>query len=108
MAQAGVEKRFTPYGATTLYGEYGRYNDILLGYAGFAGDGALPASVSAGDIAGTEVSRWGVGAVQQFDAASMEMYAVFNHFDAEIRTVQAGNAATEPWYGVVLGSRLKF
>ena len=108
MAQAGLEKRFTPYGATTLYGEYGRYNDMLLGYAGFAGDGALPASVAAGDISGTEVSRWGVGAVQQFDAASMEMYAVFNHFDAEIRTVQNGNASTEPWYGVVLGSRLKF
>ena len=108
MAQAGLEKRFTAYGATTLYGEYGRYNDMLLGYAGFAGDGGLPASVAAGDIAGTEVSRWGVGAVQQFDAASMEMYAVFNHFDAEIRTAQTGNAATEPWYGVVLGSRLKF
>ena len=108
MTQVGIEKRFTAYGATTLYGEYGRYNDMLLGYAGFAGDGALPASVAAGDIAGTEVSRWGVGAVQQFDAASMEMYAVFNHFDAEIRTAQTGNAATEPWYGVVLGSRLKF
>jgi hypothetical protein len=108
MAQAGFEKRFTAYGATTLYGEYGRYNDMLLGYAGFAGDGTLPASVAAGDISGTEVSRWGVGAVQQFDAASMEMYAVFNHFDAEIRTAQTGTVATEPWYGVVLGSRLKF
>jgi hypothetical protein len=108
MTQAGIEKRLSTYGATTLYGEYGRYNDMLLGYAGFAGDGTLPASVAAGDIAGTEVSRWGVGAVQQFDAASMEMYAVFNHFDAEIRTAQNGAAATEPWYGVVLGSRLKF
>ena len=108
MTQAGFEKRFMSYGTTTLYGEYGRYNDMLLGYAGFAGDGALPASVAAGDIAGTEVSRWGVGAVQQFDAASMEMYAVFNHFDAELRTAQTGNVATEPWYGVVLGSRLKF
>ena len=88
MTQAGFEKRFSAYGATTLYGEYGRYNDMLLGYAGFTGDGRLPASVASGDIAGTEVSRWGIGAVQQFDAASMEMYAVFNHFDTEIRTVE--------------------
>ena len=109
MTQAGIEKRVSSYGATTLYGEYGQYNDMLLGYAGFTGDGALPASVAAGDIAGTEVSRWGVGAVQQFDAASIEMYAVFNHFDAEIRTAQTGaNAGTEPWYGVVLGSRIRF
>ena len=108
MTQAGFEKRVTSFGATTLYGEYGRYNDMLLGYAGFAGGRWAPRFGRGGGIAGTDVSRWGVGAVQQFDAASMEMYAIFNHFDAEIRTTQSGNTATEPWYGVVLGSRLKF
>lgn len=106
MAQAGVEKRVMPFGATTLYGEYGEYGDILLGYSAFAPGGA-PA-IAAESITGTAVSRWGVGAVQQFDAAALEMYALFNHFDAEIRTAQTGTGATEPWYGVVVGSRLKF
>ncbi|WP_210191632.1 porin [Rhodomicrobium vannielii] len=106
MAQAGIEKRVMPFGATTLYGEYGEYGDILLGYSAFS-PGSTP-TIAAEGITGTEVSRWGVGAVQQFDAAALEMYAVFNHFDAEIRTAESGNAATEPWYGVVVGSRLKF
>jgi len=106
MAQAGWEKRVTSYGATTLYGEYGQYHDMLLGYSGYASSGSP--SIAPESITGADVSRWGVGAVQQFDAAALEMYAVFNHFDAEIRTAQTVNTAAEPWYGVVVGSRLKF
>jgi hypothetical protein len=110
MAQAGFEKRITPFGATTLYGEYGQYRDLMLGYSGF--DGNNPPSLAGGSVAaasitGTDVSRWGVGAVQQIDAAALEMYAVFNHFEAEVHTTTA-DAGTEPWYGVVVGSRLKF
>lgn len=106
MAQAGIEKRVMPFGATTLYGEYGAYGDILLGNTGFSGSGGP--SIAAESITGSDVSRWGVGAVQQVDAAALEIYALFNHFDAEIRTTESGTAATEPWYGVVVGSRLKF
>ena len=109
MAQAGIEKRVTSYGATTLYGEYGQYRDLMLGYSGFDGNapGFTGGSVAPASITGTEVQRWGVGAVQQFDTAAMEMYAVFNHFEAEVQTT-AGDTGTDPWYGVVVGSRLKF
>ena len=109
MAQAGVEKRITPFGATTFYGEYGRYQDILLGYSNFNANtpSLTGGSVAAGAISGTGVSRWGVGAAQQFDTAALEMYAVFNHFEAEVQTT-TGTAGTEPWYGVVVGSRMKF
>jgi hypothetical protein len=110
MAQAGWERRITPYGATTLYGEYGQYRDILLGYSNFDGNNT-PAltggSVAPGSITGTEVQRWGVGAAQQFDSAALEMYAVFNHFEAEVQTT-AGDGGALPWYGVVVGSRMKF
>jgi hypothetical protein len=111
MAQAGIEKRVTPYGSTTLYGEYGQYHDLMFGYSGFDGNnpggGFAGGSIAAGSVSGTEVSRWGVGAVQQFDTAALEMYAVFNHFEAEVETT-SGEANTDPWYGVVVGSRLKF
>jgi hypothetical protein len=109
MAQAGVEKRIMPFGATTLYGEYGQYQDMLLGFSGFDGNnpGIAGGSVAPGTITGTEVQRWGVGAVQQFDTAALEMYAVFNHFEAEVQTT-SGDAGAEPWYGVVVGSRMKF
>jgi hypothetical protein len=110
MAQAGIEKRITPYGATTVYGEYGQYSDLMLGYTGFNGNNP-PAftggSVDPTTITGTEVQRWGIGAVQQFDSAALEMYAVFNHFEAEVQTT-TGETGTDPWYGVVVGSRMKF
>ena len=110
MGQLGVEKRVTPFGAATLYGEYGEYNDLMLGYSGFDGNNSpslAGGSVPASTITGTDVSRWGVGAVQQFDTAALEMYAVFNHFDAQVKTA-SGETGTDPWYGVVVGSRLKF
>jgi hypothetical protein len=110
MGQIGVEKRITPFGATTLYGEFGQYHDLMLGYSGF--DGNNPPSLAGGSvpaaaISGTQVSRWGVGAVQQFETAALEMYAVFNHFEAQVQTT-SGEAGTDPWYGVVVGSRVKF
>ena len=110
MGQAGIEKRVTPFGATTLYGEYGQYRDLMLGYSSFDGNNSpslTGGSVAASTISGTDVSRWGVGAVQQFDTAALEMYAVFNHFEAQVQTT-AGEVGTDPWYGVVVGSRLKF
>ena len=109
MAQAGVEKRIMPFGSTTFYGEYGRYQDIMLGYSSFDGNapGLTGGSIAAASITGTEVSRWGVGAAQQFDTAALEMYAVFNHFEAGVQTTTS-DAPTEPWYGVVVGSRMKF
>jgi hypothetical protein len=110
MGQVGVEKRVTPFGATTFYGEYGQYHDLMLGYSGFDGNNSpslTGGSIAASTISGTDVSRWGVGAVQQFDTAALEMYAVFNHFEAQVQTT-TGEAGTDPWYGVVVGSRLKF
>lgn len=105
-AQAGAEKPATSRGATALYGGY---HEVLLGYAGFNGNasptppgGATHTAASAD----TDVSRWGVGTVQQFDAAALEMYAVFNHFEANKTQTKRKKARAEPWYGVVVGSRL--
>ena len=107
MAQAGIEKRWSPLGATTLYGEYGRYRDMMRGYSDFTGADGGASAIPAASITGTDVSRWGLGAVQQFNTSAMEMYATFNRFDADIRTGSSRSSA-EPWYGVVVGSRLKF
>ena len=105
MAQAGFEKRIMAYGATTLYGEYGRYNDMLLGYAGFSGDGGLPASVAAGDIA---EPKYHAGASERCSNSMRHRWRCTRSLT--ISTLKSGrrrrgNAATEPWYGVVLGSR---
>jgi hypothetical protein len=83
-AQLGVEKKWLPYGSTTVYGEYGNYAD-------FAFDGS-------------EATRWGLGAVQKFDSAALEVYAVaafyeFDGFDGD---------DPEDLSTIMIGSRIKF
>lgn len=107
MAQAGIEKRWTMAGTTTFYGEFGRYKDMLGAGAGSSVPNGGAGTTPVASITGTDVSRWGLGAVQNFQASALDVYAVFNRFDADIRTADAKNTA-EPWYGVIVGSRLKF
>lgn len=104
--QAGIEKRFLSYGATTIYGEYGEYNDIYLNNGGIDGD-LTQGGVA--DLTGTEVTRWGLGIVQNFDSAALTIYAVYQHFEADI-TVNDGSINTnlEDWDAVIVGSRIKF
>jgi hypothetical protein len=66
----------TQLGAMTIYGEYYQYNDFYgLGNAlGFAN--ALPnCPTGLCAVTGSEIERWGVGVVQEIDAAAMHVYA---------------------------------
>jgi hypothetical protein len=90
--QAGIEKKWLPYGATTVYGEYGIYEDML--------------------VDGSEAERWGLGLVQKFDSAAMEVYAqaTFWAFDGAVTGTTAVPVAfdAEDITTVMVGSRLKF
>lgn len=92
--KAGIRRNWLPYGATVLYGEYGRYNDM---YGGFdcnstinTGGGSLgdscgePFGVT---ITGSELNRVGLGIVQEFDAAGMSVWAKWVQLDGEIEFV---------------------
>lgn len=75
-----IKRTWNPLGATTFYGEYYQYNDFYgLGNALGMAD-ALP-NCPTGDctITGSEVERWGLGAVQEIDAAAMHVYARWQH-----------------------------
>jgi hypothetical protein len=84
--QAGIEKQWLSYGATTLYGEYGDYDD-------FARKGA-------------ETTRWGLGLNQKIDSAAMDVYAhaTFWSFDG----LEENNVAPEDITTVLIGSRIQF
>jgi len=92
-AQLGIEKKFLPYGSTTLYGEYASYDDVL----------------TITNINGTssKAERWGLGAVQKFDSAALEIYAqaTFWSFEASISGVDQN---LEDFSTVLIGSRIKF
>ncbi len=114
-------KTWTPAGATTLFGEYGQYNDQfaagtnLCSFTTFGGPtsaisvhrlpslslggAALTASSVPGDIlegafvTGSEVQRWGLGVVQEIDSAAMHVFARWQHqeMNADIIGLQITN-----------------
>ncbi len=57
--QAGIEKTFLPYGATTIYAEYGEYND------------------------GDDDELYGFGVTQSFDSAALDLYLLYRHVEDE-------------------------
>jgi hypothetical protein len=84
--QAGIEKKWLPYGVTTLYGEYGDYDDFA--------------------VQGAETTRWGFGLNQKIDSAAMDVYAhaTFWSFDG----LEENNVAPEDITTVLIGSRIQF
>lgn len=61
----GINRDFTGYGNTSIFGEYGRYDYD--------------------DIALTDdtVDMWGLGVVQHFDKAATELYLAYRHWDQD-------------------------
>jgi hypothetical protein len=100
-------------GATTLFGEYGQYNDQFNAGAGglcerfdnsfgtsidhfcntFSfGNNSITSPVDV-FVTGSEVQRWGLGVVQEIDSAAMHVYARWQHQDIDLDLV--GITATE-------------
>jgi hypothetical protein len=82
--QAGIERKWLPYGATTIYGEFGDYRDFLP--------------------TGSETARWGGGINQQIDAAAMEVYVQAATYSMEA----AGGIKYDDLTTVFIGSRIQF
>ena len=82
MVQGGITKNWFGLGNTSLYGEYGEAQDyIKAGVAGtFAG---FPA-------ANSDVTFYGIGVVQQIDAAAMEVYLGWRWFEVDVGGVCPG------------------
>ena len=59
-----------PYGATVVYGEYGKNEDKFSNAQWVAG------------VTGSELTQWGVGLVQEIDAAAMSLYLNYRHYEA--------------------------
>lgn len=85
--QGGIEKQWFAAGATTLYGEYGLYNDYM--------------------IEGAETTRWGLGVNQKIEKASMDVYAhaTFWSFDG---VTDDANREAEDISTLMVGSRIQF
>ena len=77
-ANAGVEKQWLPYGKTTIFGEYGEYDDDI------------------------DDTMFGFGLTQSFDAAALDLYAQYRNVEED---QGQGDARFETF---VLGATIKF
>jgi predicted porin len=78
----------SPLGATVFYGEYGRYEDMFSGVQ-FQdicfGPIFQPFTCT---IVGSEVERFGLGVVQEIDAAAMHVFARWQHQELETDVIR--------------------
>nr|WP_280138546.1 porin [Methyloceanibacter methanicus] len=83
-----VKRTWNPLGATIFYGEYGQYNDMYgsiwgvdqcatMGNVAGTRTGNFCGANAANTlfVTGSEVERWGLGVVQEIDAAAMHVFA---------------------------------
>jgi hypothetical protein len=121
--QAGISKNWFGLGNTSLYGEYARLDN--WGAAVGAGrNWAVPTGstgfTAVNGVTDTELTVYGLGIVQNIDAAATELYLGWRHYKADVTCTgltadcdgAAGGAAkklpTENLDVVVGGARVKF
>jgi hypothetical protein len=70
--KAGLKRKHFAIGSTTLYGEYGRKNDTFDQRMFDAG------------VTGTDMDHYGVGIVQNVDAAAMQVWLSWRHYEGDV------------------------
>jgi predicted porin len=119
--QAGIQKNWFGLGNTLLYGEYGHYDSGANLNAGAARVLAAADQLnSAGAnrfISGTEIDFWGLGVVQSIDAAAMDLYIGYKHFEADVQLSTTGSKTVgvvqksrpiDDWQAVMAGGIIRF
>src|SRR5262245_12514404 len=85
LVQAGISKNWFGLGNTSLYGEYGKATDWAATTPGRAFSAAnLAGAVAVNNVTGSESTLWGVGLVQNVDAAASTLYLSYRHFSADV------------------------
>jgi hypothetical protein len=99
---AGIQKNWTGWGATTFYGEYGQVWDGITGLTATGtvttptGTSGLTPLGALGVVVDSDMSWWGGGVVQSVDAAAMDFYLGFRYYSADARM---GDLAVPPGGG---------
>ena len=103
--KAGIKRTFTPAGATVIFGEWGQYNNMFRGICGIpasdssantfcfatlpvgtvaSGPGRGTAILAPAFVTGSEVTRYGIGVVQEINSAAMHLFARWQHLDLDL------------------------
>lgn len=88
-AQGGIEQKWLPQGATTVYGEYGKYTN-------------------APTFTASEATRVGFGINQKIDAAAMEVYVQATVWSFDDGRTGVAHTEIDDLTTVMVGSRIQF
>jgi hypothetical protein len=94
--KAGIRQRWNPLGHTVLFGEYGVNNDKMSNALWTQG------------VTASELTQWGLGVVQEIDAAAMSLFAIYRAYDGEITCGGPAGRGPGACDGVVRGTTLDF
>ncbi len=98
--KAGWTGKMNAAGKTKIYGEYGSFSDYRLN------DGDLGALGGTGSTNGSEATVYGVGIIQKIDAAAMDLFIGYRHYELDLDG--STTDASAQWDGVMAGARIKF
>jgi len=123
-AKLGVERNWTGYGNTTIFGLYAYFEDFATGSivnGTFTENGAGGTNWSFDQVTSSEVDRYAFGINQNFASAATDIYLHLEYNEADLEVQEftgvddsdptAGASReldTEEWFGVVLGTRVRF
>ena len=89
LVQAGVERKWFEYGATTLYGEYGTYTDV--------------ATLTRAAVTSSDAERYGFGVVQHFDSSALDLFAQATFWNFELQGAEEEDLST-----LMVGAKIDF
>jgi hypothetical protein len=111
--QAGIQRKWLPLGATTLYGEYfeGDFGDagVYNATTGAYTPRTISNGVTTTNVESSDVTVWGLAAVQSFDAAALDLYISYRHYEADL--YDAGGVAitgVDDFQTVFGGAKINF
>ena len=121
--QAGISRRWLPYGSTTAYADFGLYKNFNVGEL-LSADLMTNKLEVWGTLAHTEVRRRGFGVEQAFDKIGLLVYAQAHYYEANISGYPCNSnflpkicgvdvnqlmvLPTLPWEGFAVGARVRF
>lgn len=97
MIQAGIEKKWYALGKTTLFGEY-RHDEA----------GANASTLNSVVSYGADVDFWAAGAVQNIEAAAMDLYIMYRHTEGDYMSGVATSTDLGEFDQVISGARIQF
>ncbi|SFV38551.1 porin [Hyphomicrobium facile] len=98
--KGGIRQRWNPLGHTVLYGEYERAENNF--------SSAVDANDDLTFLGKSNVKVWGLGAVQEIDAAAMSIWVKYRHIDADMTDVVEGSIPTDSFQYVGMGALINF